>query len=84
MAENVLFNDGWEFCWGDFSWADLDAGAPAWRPVALPHDWSIAGPFDPNWASATGFQPGVPEKNAGHALWLARGRDEAGNHYENA
>ncbi len=25
-----------------------------------------------------------PEKNAGHKIWLARGKDIAGNHYENA
>ena len=53
------FNDGWKFYKGDVP----NAEAPAfndydWRGVTLPHDWSIEGPFDPQWASATGFLPG--------------------------
>jgi beta-galactosidase len=31
-----------------------DAG---WRKVDLPHDWSIEGPFDEQWASATAYLP---------------------------
>jgi beta-galactosidase len=30
----------------------------AWRPVDVPHDWSIEGPFNPAFASGTGFAPG--------------------------
>jgi hypothetical protein len=26
----------------------------------------------------------MPERNQGHKVWLARGVDQAGNHYENA
>ena len=53
------FNDGWKFYKGDVP----NAEAPAfndydWRGMTLPHDWSVEGPFDPKWASATGFLPG--------------------------
>ena len=48
-AERVVksFNDGWEFAkeGGQFS------------PVAVPHDWAIAGPFDPNGSGGTGKLP---------------------------
>jgi beta-galactosidase len=30
----------------------------SWRPVNVPHDWSIAGPFRPDYASGNGFAPG--------------------------
>ena len=53
------FNDGWKFHKGDADGApsvDFDDGE--WRTVTLPHDWSIEGPFDPRWASATGYLPG--------------------------
>ena len=30
----------------------------AWRTVDLPHDWSIEGPFGPDYASGTGYAPG--------------------------
>ncbi len=36
------------------------AGQPIaneWRPIDLPHDWSIEGPFDQKWASGTGYLP---------------------------
>ena len=29
-----------------------------WRTVQLPHDWSIEGPFGPEYASGTGYAPG--------------------------
>jgi beta-galactosidase/beta-glucuronidase len=29
-----------------------------WHNLDLPHDWSIEGPFDPKWASGTGYLPG--------------------------
>lgn len=53
------FNDGWKFHKGDAAGAeaaDFDDGG--WRTVTLPHDWGIEGPFDPRWASATGYLPG--------------------------
>jgi len=30
----------------------------AWRRVTLPHDWAVEHPFDPCWASGTGYLPG--------------------------
>jgi beta-galactosidase/beta-glucuronidase len=53
------FNDGWTFYSGDDTGAyTADFDDRHWRPVILPHDWSIKGPFDPQWASATGYLPG--------------------------
>ena len=48
-AERVVksFNDGWEFA--------KEGGQFA--PVAVPHDWAIAGPFDPNGSGGTGKLP---------------------------
>ena len=59
MRQVTLFNDDWKFHRGDVPGADAPVfDDRAWRPVTLPHDWSIEGPFDPKWASATGFLPG--------------------------
>ncbi len=59
MRQVSLFNGGWRFHLGDAPGADAPAfDDGGWRPVALPHDWSIEGPFDQKWASATGFLPG--------------------------
>ena len=43
----VSFNDGWEF--------SREGGAFA--PVTVPHDWAIAGPFDPEGDGDTGKLP---------------------------
>jgi beta-galactosidase/beta-glucuronidase len=57
--ERQLFDNGWRFHLGDVaggqstSLADKD-----WRPVDLPHDWSIEGPYSPKNSSGTGFLPG--------------------------
>ena len=57
--ERQLFDSGWRFHLGDVnqgqstSLADKD-----WRPVDLPHDWSIEGPYSPKNASGTAFLPG--------------------------
>lgn len=59
MRQQQLFNDDWKFYKGDAPGAEaatFDDGA--WQAVTLPHDWSIEGPFDPQWASGTGFLPG--------------------------
>ncbi len=52
------FNFGWKFFKGDIS----DGQNPGlndsdWRTLDLPHDWSIEGPFDKEYASGTGFLP---------------------------
>ena len=48
-AERVVkpFDDGWEFA----------MEGKAFAPVAVPHDWAIAGPFDPNGAHSNGKLP---------------------------
>jgi len=59
VRQTSLFNGGWKFHLGDVPGAHAPAfDDDGWRPVALPHDWSIEGPFDPKWASAIGFLPG--------------------------
>ena len=52
------FNWGWRFAKG----AQAGAEAPAfddagWEPVRLPHDWAIAGPYDPEGNPHTGKLP---------------------------
>ena len=42
------FNDGWEFS---------RDGGKTFAPVAVPHDWAIEGPFDPNGDGNTGKLP---------------------------
>jgi beta-galactosidase len=38
----VLFDDGWRFWRGDVAGGErLEFDASAWRPIHLPHDWSI-------------------------------------------
>lgn len=47
-ARNVeLFNDGWEFSRDQKNWQKVD----------VPHDWAIAGPFDPKGGFSSGKLP---------------------------
>lgn len=55
LSAQQLFNTGWQFHKGDIASQEETTG---WRAVTLPHDWSIEGPFDEQWASATAFLPG--------------------------
>lgn len=53
------FNDGWLFALQDDSAAVVASYADSlWRPVSLPHDWSIEMPASPYLASCTGYLPG--------------------------
>ena len=53
------FNDGWLFSLSDEKDADKTAYADStWRPLNLPHDWSIEGTYSPDLASGTGYLPG--------------------------
>jgi beta-galactosidase len=55
----VDFDFGWRFKLGDEPTAihrEFDDGK--WQTVQLPHDWSIEGPFGPEFASGTGYAPG--------------------------
>lgn len=59
QRQQTLFNNDWKFHLGDVPGAEQpQANDQAWRRLILPHDWSIEGPFSPEWASATGFLPG--------------------------
>ena len=50
---------GWKFFKGDMSGAEkVTFDDTLWRSVAVPHDWSIEGPYSREWASGTGFLPG--------------------------
>jgi beta-galactosidase len=56
--ETRLFNENWKFFKGDQANAFLTTyNDNDWRSVDLPHDWSIEGPFDTKWASATAYLP---------------------------
>jgi len=59
MRRIVELNENWRFHLGDLSGAELPGyNDTQWRMLNLPHDWSIEGPFDSRWASATGYLPG--------------------------
>jgi beta-galactosidase len=52
-----LFDFGWRFHLGDTPGAEASAfDDSAWRPLDLPHDWSIEGPYDEK--AATGGSGG--------------------------
>ncbi|MBD5782233.1 DUF4982 domain-containing protein [Pelagicoccus sp. NFK12] len=49
----------WNFRLGDDVTAEaLKPNDPAWRPVIVPHDWSVEYPASPDNASCTGYLPG--------------------------
>ncbi|MFT2008279.1 glycoside hydrolase family 2 TIM barrel-domain containing protein [Pontibacter sp. 13R65] len=59
VRKEVLFNDSWKFYKGDVTSGETPGfDDKNWREVELPHDWSIEGPFSPEWASSTGYLPG--------------------------
>src|SRR5438132_167452 len=52
------FNDGWMFLNAAADGAEKsDFDDSQWRPVRLPHDWAIEGPFDPKLNPHTGALP---------------------------
>ncbi len=58
--ETVPFDSGWLFSRGDPAGAETATfGDRGWTPVALPHDWAIAGPFVET-AAATGSGAFLP------------------------
>lgn len=60
QAGKELFNDDWMFHRGDMNLEEVMVigDEVGWKQVSVPHDWSIEGPFSPQWASGTGFLPG--------------------------
>ncbi|HEX3717400.1 MAG TPA: glycoside hydrolase family 2 TIM barrel-domain containing protein [Verrucomicrobiae bacterium] len=60
FAATTSFDSDWRFLKGDAEGAELPQfNDTAWDPVNLPHDWSIAGPFDKD-APATGAGAFLP------------------------
>ena len=54
----IAFNDGWRFAKGEAAGAEQPGfNDSAWRPVELPHDWAIEGPFDPKYEARCGGLP---------------------------
>lgn len=57
-GEPELFVDGWVFARDEQAGAELpDFSDATWKPVDLPHDWAIAGPFDPQYRAMVGGLP---------------------------
>jgi beta-galactosidase len=58
--EKLNFDAGWFFSKGDVAGAEKpEFDASGWRPLDLPHDWSIEGPFDPKnpGGASVGYLP---------------------------
>src|SRR3990170_1874668 len=63
-AESLDFRKDWRFTKGDPAGAEKSEYDDAsWAPVRLPHDWAIAGPFDPN--APSGSSAKLPWKGVG-------------------
>ena len=59
MRKSICLNDGWRFHLGDAADAYyMGYDDRGWRQVTVPHDWAVEHPFDPCWASGTGYLPG--------------------------
>lgn len=71
LREELRLDEGWVFFAGDAPGASPAAfDAASWRPVSLPHDWSIALPLD--HAAASGGHGGF---FAGGVGWYRRAID---------
>ena len=53
------FSNDWLFANGEQNEGVIlpDFDDSGWKPVQLPHDWAIAGPFDPSGDGSTGKLP---------------------------
>ena len=59
MRKNIRLSEGWRFHLGDAADAYyMGYDDRGWRQVTVPHDWAVEHPFDPCWASGTGYLPG--------------------------
>ena len=57
-GQSIDLRAGWRFAKGEQQNAEAPAfDDSAWTPVRLPHDWAIAGPFNPNGNGSTGKLP---------------------------
>jgi beta-galactosidase len=62
-GESVDFRDDWRFAKGEQSGAEApEFDDSAWTAVRLPHDWAIAGPFNPD---ENGFAGKLPWRGVG-------------------
>ena len=67
MRKSICLNDGWRFHLGDAADAYyMGYDDRGWRQVTVPHDWAVEHPFDPCWASGTGYLPGGVGWYRGH------------------
>ena len=58
-ASTIDFDSDWRFSLGDFASGMTPAfDDSGWRSLNVPHDWSIEGPYKPEYASGTGYAPG--------------------------
>lgn len=58
IRRETNFNRNWTFMKGQIQGAEaVDFDASQWQSVRLPHDWAIAGPFDPSGNGGTGKLP---------------------------
>ena len=59
QADDASFERDWRFSKGDFVTAMMPGfDDHDWRRVQIPHDWSVEGPFGPQYASGSGYAPG--------------------------
>ncbi|KPK41206.1 MAG: hypothetical protein AMJ65_09910, partial [Phycisphaerae bacterium SG8_4] len=59
----INFNRDWKFAKGDLQAAEtLEFDDSSWTEVRLPHDWAIAGPFNP---AENGYAGKLPWKGVG-------------------
>ena len=76
-----LFNSDWKFHKGEVVGGEIiDFNDQDWRNIDLPHDWSLEGPFNQEWASGMAFLPGgigwyrktftVPVNSKGKKLFI--------------
>ncbi len=67
MRKSICLNDGWRFHLGDAADAYyMGYDDRGWQQVTVPHDWAVEHPFDPCWASGTGYLPGGVGWYRGH------------------
>ena len=73
QSERLSLDEGWRFHLGDIPNPEIvghdatymsapgaaaaDYDDTAWRPVDLPHDWAVEGPFDPSANVSQGYRP---------------------------
>lgn len=57
-GEQESFNEGWLFSKGEQAGAEnAEFDDSGWRPLDLPHDWAIEGPFDVKYNARAGGLP---------------------------